>query len=207
MSVSPRFDEKERELKEFDDTKVGVRGLLDSGVTKIPRIFICPPESNPAEGTKTTENDGSNSPLPQVPTIDLEGLEIPSRRAEIVDEIRQALETWGFFQMVNHGIPTSVLYNLIRSSKEFHEQPKEMRMEYYSRDQTRKVKYYSTGDLYQTKTAQWRDTLSCDFDDARNIDLESFPEVCRYTKILLAPNNECVSSLLKKLQLIDCTNA
>ncbi|XP_027151779.1 1-aminocyclopropane-1-carboxylate oxidase homolog 1-like [Coffea eugenioides] len=178
MSAFPELDDKVRELKQFDETKVGVRGLVDSGAAKIPRIFICPPESRP-EARRTTRNAGSNSPLPQVPTIDLEGSEIPSRRAEIVDEIRQALQTWGFFQMVNHGIPTGVLDNLLRSTREFHEQPKEMRMEFYTRDSTRKVKYYSTGDLYQTKTAQWRDTLSCDFDDTSKIDLESFPKICR----------------------------
>ncbi len=30
----------ESEPKAFDDTKVGVKGLVDAGVTKIPRIFI-----------------------------------------------------------------------------------------------------------------------------------------------------------------------
>ncbi|KAL3517106.1 hypothetical protein ACH5RR_024008 [Cinchona calisaya] len=175
MSTSPELDQKMKELKEFDDTKVGVRGLVDSGVSKIPKIFICPPEKI----TKNSDNT-INSPLPQIPIINLEGFgQIPSRRAEIVGEIRQALETWGFFQMVNHGIPTNVLNNLLRSTREFHEQPKEIRMEFYSRDKTKKVKYYSTGDLYHTKTAQWRDTLSCDFDDATKIGLENFPEICR----------------------------
>ncbi|XP_027158683.1 1-aminocyclopropane-1-carboxylate oxidase homolog 1-like [Coffea eugenioides] len=179
MTTFPELDGKVKELKEFDDTKVGVRGLLDSGVAEVPRIFIRPPESHDPEANKTTGDDGSNSPLPQVPTIDLQGFDIPSRRAEIVDEISQALGTWGFFQMVNHGIPTGVLDNLLRSTREFHEQPEETRMEFYSRDPARKVKYYSTGDLYLTKVAQWKDTLSCDFDDTSKIDLESFPEICR----------------------------
>lgn len=37
--------EKEKELYAFDDLKIGVKGLSDSGVTKIPRIFIHPPET------------------------------------------------------------------------------------------------------------------------------------------------------------------
>ncbi|GLT99434.1 hypothetical protein SLE2022_168730 [Rubroshorea leprosula] len=32
------------ELRAFDDTKAGVKGLVDSGVTEVPRIFIKPPE-------------------------------------------------------------------------------------------------------------------------------------------------------------------
>ncbi|KAK9107588.1 hypothetical protein Syun_023599 [Stephania yunnanensis] len=35
-------DERREELKAFDDTKAGVKGLVDAGVTKIPRIFINP---------------------------------------------------------------------------------------------------------------------------------------------------------------------
>ncbi|KAK9081598.1 hypothetical protein Syun_031686 [Stephania yunnanensis] len=36
-------DKRREELKAFDDTKAGVKGLVDAGVTKIPRIFIDPP--------------------------------------------------------------------------------------------------------------------------------------------------------------------
>jgi len=32
------------EVKAFDATKAGVKGLVDSGVTKIPRFFVHPPE-------------------------------------------------------------------------------------------------------------------------------------------------------------------
>ncbi|KAJ6356207.1 hypothetical protein OIU78_004338 [Salix suchowensis] len=32
--------DRQSELKAFDDTKAGVKGLVDAGVTKIPRIFI-----------------------------------------------------------------------------------------------------------------------------------------------------------------------
>ncbi|MCI75988.1 1-aminocyclopropane-1-carboxylate oxidase-like protein, partial [Trifolium medium] len=31
--------DREAELKAFDDSKVGVNGLVESGVSKIPRIF------------------------------------------------------------------------------------------------------------------------------------------------------------------------
>ncbi|KAK9127560.1 hypothetical protein Syun_016357 [Stephania yunnanensis] len=36
-------DERREEIKAFDDTKAGVKGLVDAVVTKIPRIFINPP--------------------------------------------------------------------------------------------------------------------------------------------------------------------
>ncbi|GMN75779.1 hypothetical protein TIFTF001_056277, partial [Ficus carica] len=34
-----------KELKEFDESKIGVKGLSDSGTASIPRFFIHPPET------------------------------------------------------------------------------------------------------------------------------------------------------------------
>lgn len=36
------------EVKAFDETKAGVKGLADSGVIKIPRFFCPPTRENPA---------------------------------------------------------------------------------------------------------------------------------------------------------------
>lgn len=35
------------ELKAFDDTEGSVKGLVDSGITKVPQIFIQPPDDIP----------------------------------------------------------------------------------------------------------------------------------------------------------------
>jgi len=37
-SDAPIYDKK-IELKEFDESKVGVQGLMENGVTKVPRMF------------------------------------------------------------------------------------------------------------------------------------------------------------------------
>lgn len=78
--------------------------------------------------------------------------------------------------MVNHGIPISVMNNLLECVRQFHEQPKELKMEFYSLDFKRRVNYYSSGDLYATKIAHWRDSISCDFEDSI-INLEGLPLV------------------------------
>ncbi|CAI9101713.1 OLC1v1039105C1 [Oldenlandia corymbosa var. corymbosa] len=178
MSTYSELDQHIQDLKEFDDKKTGVKGLVDSGIAKVPKIFICPPENH--HQTINPINGGTRSL--KMPIISLDGFDQKGdggRRAEIVGEIRRAMETWGFFQLVNHGVPTAVLADLLRSTKEFHQQPDEIKTEYYSRDHTRKVRCYSTGDLYQTKTAQWKDTLSFEFDDYLNMDLESLSQICR----------------------------
>jgi 2,4-dihydroxy-1,4-benzoxazin-3-one-glucoside dioxygenase len=37
--------DRRRELQAFDDTRAGVKGLLDAGATSIPAIFHHPPDS------------------------------------------------------------------------------------------------------------------------------------------------------------------
>ena len=45
MAFNGEYFDREAELKAFDGTKGGVKGLVDSGITKVPRIFIQPPEN------------------------------------------------------------------------------------------------------------------------------------------------------------------
>ncbi|XP_065873916.1 1-aminocyclopropane-1-carboxylate oxidase homolog 1-like [Euphorbia lathyris] len=167
-----KFYNKAEEVKAFDETKAGVKGLIDSGITKIPKFFI-----HPAENVPEILNFGRQE---EVPVIDLEGYEDDwERRAEIVKEIRNASENWGFFQMINHGIPVSVLDDMIEDVKRFHEQPQEVKMEWYSRDRKRRVRYFCNGDLLVNKApANWRDTIAFDFQDGL-LDPLLFPSICR----------------------------
>lgn len=91
-----------KEVKEFDESKMGVKGLSDSGITTIPKFFVHPPET--LSGLK------SSSTSTGIPVIDLSNMESDSNRAKIVEQIRDAAKTWGFFQVINHGVPVSVLF-------------------------------------------------------------------------------------------------
>ncbi|KAH0702348.1 hypothetical protein KY290_017635 [Solanum tuberosum] len=118
MSVSKVEQSYDRmsELKAFDDTKADVKGLVDSGITKVPQIFILPPK-NRAEKCETNFT---------FPVIDLKGIdEDPIKHKEIVDKVRDVSETWGFFQVVNHGIPTFVLHKTLQGTRQFFEQDNE----------------------------------------------------------------------------------
>ncbi|KAK9153153.1 hypothetical protein Sjap_000633 [Stephania japonica] len=109
--------DRAQEVKAFDDTKGGVKGLVEAGITRVPRIFVTPPDM---------VNERMSS----------------SGRSKVV---------------VNHGIPVEILMAV----RTFHEQPKEERSEFYSRDISRKVRYNCNFDLYNSKAANWRDTVGC----------------------------------------------
>ncbi|XVE65862.1 hypothetical protein DITRI_Ditri08aG0033500 [Diplodiscus trichospermus] len=164
--------DRTKELKQFDDTKAGVKGLADAGIVNIPKIFRRPPEELAAEELNSYKTNIN------VPIIDLSNIQDSSRRKEIVDEVRIALAQWGFFQVINHGIPLSVSDEMIDGVRKFNEQDLELKREFYSRDATKKVKFNSNFDLYNSRTADWRDTLSLSSLDSEP-DPNEMPEVCR----------------------------
>ncbi|KAK7318928.1 hypothetical protein RJT34_03636 [Clitoria ternatea] len=153
------------EVKAFDETKLGVKGLLDSGITKIPRMFHC----SKFDPTPHASNLS-------VPIIDLKDIGTNSSlRVQVVDQIKSACKEWGFFQLVNHGIHVEVLDEMICGIRRFHEQDGEVRKTFYTRDSNKKVTYFSNGTLYNDPAATWRDTLTF----LRNPDPEEIPAVCR----------------------------
>ncbi|XP_045793016.1 1-aminocyclopropane-1-carboxylate oxidase homolog 1-like isoform X2 [Trifolium pratense] len=163
--------DREAEVKAFDDSKVGVNGLVESGVTKIPRMFH-------TGKLEITENSGSDSKL-SVPIVDLKNIHAnPALRVEVVDQIRCACHEWGFFQVINHGISVTVLNEMIDGIRMFHEQDADVRKEFYTRDLQKKVMYYSNGTLFSGQAANWRDTFG--FRVAPDpFKPEELPPICR----------------------------
>ncbi|XP_055813676.1 1-aminocyclopropane-1-carboxylate oxidase homolog [Solanum dulcamara] len=168
-TIQKSYD-KMSELKAFDDTKAGVKGLYDSGITKVPQIFILPPKYR----AKTCKTQFT------FPVIDLQGIdEDPIKHKEIVDKVRDASKTWGFFQVVNHGIPISVLDKTLQGARQFFEQDDEVKKQYYTRDTGKKVIYTSNLDLYSPSVpaASWRDSMFC-FMHPNPPSPQEFPTAC-----------------------------
>ncbi|KAM7466991.1 hypothetical protein LguiB_014553 [Lonicera macranthoides] len=161
--------DRKTQLKSFDDSKSGVKGLVDSGATKIPAIFL-------HNQLKIQENSADNQLT--IPTVDLKGLDKDEAvRSEIIQKVKEASESWGFFQIVNHGIPQSVMDGVIDGVRKFHEQDVEVKKEFYTRDFTKTFVYHSNFDLYSGPAANWRDTIFCIM-APQQPDPEVLPPVC-----------------------------
>ncbi|XVF42323.1 hypothetical protein PTKIN_Ptkin01aG0352000 [Pterospermum kingtungense] len=175
QKVLPREEQnydRAKELKAFDDTKAGVKGLVDAGVVTVPRIFLMPPED--ILSTKF----GDHVDSVQIPIIDLRYHQVPAAHTEVLEKIRCASEKWGFFQVNNHGIPQDVMNKVIAGVRRFHEEPEEVKMKFYSRENEKKVRFVSNYDLYSSKAANWRDSLFCVM--APNPPpSEEYPSACR----------------------------
>ncbi|KAL5070993.1 hypothetical protein RYX36_021880 [Vicia faba] len=165
---SPPYD-RLKAVKEFDETKAGVKGLIDSGIKTIPSFFIHPPEI-------LSDLVPGSGPEPEIPTIDLSA--IHESRATVVDQIRSAASTVGFFQVINHGVSPDLLRSVVGAMKAFHEQPAEVRAQVYRREAATGVSYISNVDLFTSKAASWRDTLQIRTGPIAAEEKE-IPEVCR----------------------------
>ncbi|KAF3341750.1 1-aminocyclopropane-1-carboxylate oxidase 1-like isoform X1 [Carex littledalei] len=163
-----------KDFQEFDERKTGVKGLVDSGISKIPEFFVHHQEISLKASDQAVPCDL------QVPVIDLQSIDKDEASyKQIVQEVLEASVSWGVFQVVNHGVVKDELENVIEKVKEFHEGNKEVKEKLYNRDQSNKVRFLSNLSHLQSGAATWRDTLVCVFDGT--LDPTQIPLVCRET--------------------------
>lgn len=116
--------------------------------------FIQPLEHQPKPGTLEAEG---------IPFIDLSTLnskepDASSALDHLVSEIGDACKTWGFFQVINHGVPSQVRQRIETASKEFFALPKEEKKK-TSRDE---ANIFGYSDLEITKSVRdWKEIFDC----------------------------------------------
>ncbi|KAH9619840.1 hypothetical protein KSS87_020831 [Heliosperma pusillum] len=163
--------DREEQLKAFDNTKAGTKGLVDSGIDTLPNIFI-------RSLDEVSGNCNIHTANLRVPLIDLSGLEKDENRNRIIEEIRYASEKWGFFQVINHGIPFDVLDKMLKGIHMFHDQDSKVKKELYSQER-KQVVYNSNYDLYKSKAANWSGSLVVNQFYTGHLDSEMIPPICR----------------------------
>ncbi|CAH8385877.1 unnamed protein product [Eruca vesicaria subsp. sativa] len=141
------------ERKAFDETKAGVKGLVDAHITEVPRIFRLP------QGTLSDKKPSVSASA--IPIIDFADVHVS--REGTVKKVKEAAEKWGFFQVINHGVPLSVIEEIQGGVRSFFEQDLEVKKSYFTRDVTKSFVYNSNFDLYNSSSlcVNWRDTFVC----------------------------------------------
>lgn len=127
----------------------GVKGLLAKGVETVPRECVQPLEER-IDRTKQVSDEES------IPVIDFADLD----DAEAAEAIQEAARTWGFFQVINHGIPIHVLDNVIEAAHIFFELPPEEKMKYLrGNSSSSAVELYNNAIGGDEKILEWRDSV------------------------------------------------
>ncbi|KAK6945344.1 Non-hem dioxygenase N-terminal domain [Dillenia turbinata] len=194
FDATPISYDRMKEVKEFDESKKGVKGLSDSGITCIPRFFVQPPELL-SDLKKTSSKLSSTG----IPVIDLSNIDNSTvQRQTIMEQVKEAASTWGFFQVINHGVATSVLDETVAAIQAFHEQPHEVKSKYYNREERKGVMFTSNNDLYRSKAAAWHDSLNM-WMAPEPPNAEEIPETCRKEAVAWDMHSTAVAEKVMEL--------
>ncbi|VVB02365.1 unnamed protein product [Arabis nemorensis] len=148
--IAPVMEEENKKYQR------GVKHLCDNGLTKVPTKYILPEPDRPIF-TKSDKLIKSKQNL-KLPVIDFAELLGPNR-PHVLQTIAEACETYGFFQVVNHGMEGDVSRNMIEVCKRFFELPYEERSKYMSTDMSAPVRYGTSFNQIKDNVFCWRDFL------------------------------------------------
>ncbi|KAF8039130.1 hypothetical protein BT93_B1624 [Corymbia citriodora subsp. variegata] len=140
----------------------GVRHLCDAGIERIPRKYVFPVSERPDLGTERSDVCYGSSRTLKLPVIDFAQLQ-GSNRSQVLERLANACEEYGFFQLVNHGIPSEVTEEMGRVGRRFFELPYEERCKYMNPDMRSPVRYGTSFNQNNDQIFCWRDflKLSC----------------------------------------------
>ncbi|XP_008812214.2 protein DMR6-LIKE OXYGENASE 2-like isoform X1 [Phoenix dactylifera] len=97
----------------------------------------------------------------EIPTVDFSLLTegTPEQRSQVVRHLGKACEDWGFFMVVNHGIPERLREAMLISMKEFFDQTEEEKGEYTGKHVMDPIRYGTSFNLTVDDVRYWRDYL------------------------------------------------
>ena len=129
------------------------------------------------------------SPLASIPIIDLNDHVTSS----LLQKISQACEEYGFFQVINHGVPKELCEKVMTAVTQFFELPPEERAEFFTEDHTKQVRlfnYYLKSEG-QEKVTMWSELFSHPWHPVDNFThlLPQNPPLYRYFFSTLAPKH------------------
>ncbi|CAL1389373.1 unnamed protein product [Linum trigynum] len=112
-----------------------------------------------------------------IPLIDLSELTSndPSQQPSenLVEEIRNACRGWGFFQVVNHGVPLETRQRIMAASKEFFAQPLDEKRK-VRRDEKRVLGYYDTE--HTKNVRDWKEVFDLTVEDPTFVTASHHPD-------------------------------
>ncbi|XP_050287572.1 protein SRG1-like isoform X1 [Quercus robur] len=95
-----------------------VQELTKEPIINIPARYVRDDQEDPLIGSYDPS-------LPSVPVIDVERLDVEDYMNSELDRLHSACKDWGFFQVVNHGVSTSLLEEIRTQNESFFKLPYE----------------------------------------------------------------------------------
>lgn len=148
----------------------GIKALVEKGFKTVPQQYVQPLEER-FHSIKTVSQEES------VPVIDVSNWD----DSRVAESICEAAIKWGFFQIVNHGVPVEVMEQVKDSATRFFELPIEERKKYLRANSPSETVCFATSfNPHVEKVMEWKDYLTMlyvDDDQASAF----WPPACRYS--------------------------
>ncbi|MBA0763960.1 hypothetical protein Gotri_013350 [Gossypium trilobum] len=160
----------------------------------LPQSYIFPPETRPG-----------NHVIPRcntIPVVDLSKA-LAHERTAVVQQILEASQEFGFFQVINHGVSENLVNDTMNVFKEFFELPSEDKAGIYSEDLKRPCRLYtSSPNFNREKVHLWRDSLRLPCHPLKEC-IKIWPQKpTRYREIVAAYSIEAKKLGLRILELL-----
>lgn len=123
--------------------------MLSSGIrySNVPESYIRPESERPHLSEVSDCDD--------VPVIDLGS----QYRTQIVQQIGEACKSYGFFQIINHGVCLEAVREMGDVAREFFNLPVEEKLKLYSEDPTKTMRLSTSFNVNKEAVHNWRDYL------------------------------------------------
>lgn len=133
-----------------------VKGLVESNCMRsIPSKYMF---------LKNPDEDSILHETGNIPTIDFSQLisANSSERSKAIQQLGEACRDWGFFMLINHGVPETLRDELLRASQSFFDLTEEEKREYAGRNKLfDPIRCGTSFNVTVDKTLFWRDYLKC----------------------------------------------
>ncbi|THU73554.1 hypothetical protein C4D60_Mb04t24090 [Musa balbisiana] len=90
-----------------------------------------------------------------VPAVDLSSPD----KSHVIAQIADACRSYGFFQVLNHGVPVELMVKMMVIALEFFRLPPEEKAKHYSDDPARKMRLSTSFNIRKETVHNWRDYL------------------------------------------------
>ncbi|KAL5989090.1 Flavanone 3-dioxygenase 2 [Asimina triloba] len=158
--------------------------VLSTGIRyeNLPESYIRPASERPRLKEVVNEN---------IPLIDLGG----DDRNGIISQIGEACRSYGFFKIINHGMPEESIRQMMGIAREFFHMPVEEKMKYYSDDPAKKMRLSTSFNVRKETVHNWRDYLRLHCHPLEEFvpDWPSTPASFKYLSIFCYPEGELTS--------------
>ncbi|EEF48570.1 2-oxoglutarate-dependent dioxygenase 19 [Ricinus communis] len=129
-----------------------VKGLLDSGcLDNVPSKYAY----------KRKSDECISFDEETIPIIDFSLLTsgTPEEHSKVIQDIGNACQEWGFFMVINHGVPKKVRDEMIESIESFFNLTEEEKQEYAGKEPIDPIRYGTSFNVTEDKALLWRDYL------------------------------------------------